>query len=331
MGRKVIKIGPASLVVSLPASWTGKYGVKKGDELEVEERGRALHISTKKALAKEEAAINISKYAPMIMRTLGVLYKIGYKKIKVVYGQLKPGSEGIYRGKGLHELELIRRAASSYTGMDIERSGIKPQKNEILLIERANVMYSEFDNTLNQAFLHLTQLSEQVTEALSKSNGDEKEIDLTDNLINQTTNFCQKILNTQGYQEFSKTHFVYHIVVGIEDLGDRYRTLHEDYSKKKMKKAGPELIALLKKLDSMLDEYYALFRKFDVQRMTALGFKYHSLCFDLEAAAAKIRREEFFILAYLMDIANRIYDLLEPLMALNNEKLVEDGPIRHLA
>jgi len=324
MKRKVIKIGPATLVVSLPSSWTKKYGIQKGDELEIEERGRTMQINTKKEISKDEITVNISKFSPIIMRALGILYKVGHKKINIVYGSLKEKPDEMYRGKGLKEIDLIRRAASSYTGMDIEKFSKGQAINEIQLIERANVVYEEFDNTLNHAFLHLTQISEQVTEALSENDKTcEKEIDLTDNLINQTTNFCQKILNKQGYHEFNKTHFIYSIVIGIEDLGDRYRILYEDYAAKKIKKVNPEIVKILKKLDFMLNEFYTIFRKFEIKRLTSLAYKYHEVFFDLEKAVFKIKKEEVFILAYLTDISNRIYDLLEPLMAFYNEKLSE--------
>ncbi|HJX50551.1 MAG TPA: AbrB/MazE/SpoVT family DNA-binding domain-containing protein [Candidatus Nanoarchaeia archaeon] len=323
MKRKVMKIGPASLVMSLPSGWAKRYSIQKGDEIEVEERGRNLQITTKKEiLTKDKAEINISKFCPMIMRALGILYKVGYKKININYSKENSECRKMFSGQGLKEIDLIKRAADSYTGMDIEKFNQK--LNEVTLIERANVLYEEFDNTLNHAFLHLTQISEQVKEALFQSDKTlEKEIDLTDNLINQTTNFCQKILNKQGYQEFNKTHFVYHIVTGIEDLGDRYHMLYEDYSKKKTKKLTSEIILILKNLDIMLNEFYAIFRKFDVKKLTELAYTYHEILFDIEKASKKISRDEILMLSCLVDIANRIYDLLEPLMALNNEKMLD--------
>src|SRR4030042_1215880 len=192
MKRKVMKIGPASLVMSLPSGWAKRYSIQKGDEIEVEERGRNLQITTKKEiLTKDKAEINISKFCPMIMRALGILYKVGYKKININYSKENSECRKMFSGQGLKEIDLIKRAADSYTGMDIEKFNQK--LNEVTLIERANVLYEEFDNTLNHAFLHLTQISEQVKEALFQSDKTlEKEIDLTDNLINQTTNFCQK-------------------------------------------------------------------------------------------------------------------------------------------
>jgi len=42
MKRKVSQIGPATLMVSLPSKWAKQFGVKKGSELEIEEKGNKL-------------------------------------------------------------------------------------------------------------------------------------------------------------------------------------------------------------------------------------------------------------------------------------------------
>ena len=48
MGRKVIQIADSTQLISLPRKWALQHGIKKGDELEVEEKGRKIVISTEK-------------------------------------------------------------------------------------------------------------------------------------------------------------------------------------------------------------------------------------------------------------------------------------------
>ncbi|MBW2987388.1 AbrB/MazE/SpoVT family DNA-binding domain-containing protein, partial [Candidatus Woesearchaeota archaeon] len=45
MKRKVVKQGSATLTVSLPTSWTKKYNIKPGDEIEMEVQDKAILIT----------------------------------------------------------------------------------------------------------------------------------------------------------------------------------------------------------------------------------------------------------------------------------------------
>lgn len=321
MKRKVMKIGPATLVVSLPSAWVKKLKIGKGDELEVVEFEKGLQITTKKEHSPEKKFIAISKYNPIIMRTLGILYKVGYNEIKIPYdenGKIYPA----YGKKRYNEIDLIRRAVESYSGMDIKEIKRDNEGSYVMITERAHLLPEEFKNTINQAFLHLCFISEEIYDALSKNkrNAQEK-IDLTDNLINQTTNFCQKILNKHGYEQFWKTTFIYLIVAGIEQLGDKYRELYEYYASQNFKICD-EILVFHTKINFALSEFYALFRKFDIKRLSNLGATLKSLSEDYKRLLEKCSKKELRILFYLNNIGEQTYDLLEPLMAFYHEELV---------
>jgi len=48
MKRKIIKLGTATLVVSLPSKWTKKFNLKSGNDLELEEANSNLIIEVLK-------------------------------------------------------------------------------------------------------------------------------------------------------------------------------------------------------------------------------------------------------------------------------------------
>jgi bifunctional DNA-binding transcriptional regulator/antitoxin component of YhaV-PrlF toxin-antitoxin module len=319
MRRKVIKIGPATLVVSLPADWAKKFNIKKGDELEIVETGRNMMISTGKESGtnKDKALINISKYNPLIMRTIGMLYKSGYKEIKIYYDNSKKN----YLGEDYFEIDLIKRAVESYSGVDIEEIRKDKDGNYIQISERSNLLQNEFKKTLDQSFRHLCFLSEQVVSAFEKNNKNAlKSIDMTDNLINQTTNFCQKLLNKRGYEEFDKTSFVYEIVSGIEKLGDKYRLLYKYFAKNNFKISGG-LIKFCFEIDEFLNDFYSLNRKFEIERLSYIGNKGQLLLKKSDKLLESINKKEIKIMFYLYNITEEIYDLLEPLIGLHHEKI----------
>jgi len=52
MRRKVIQIADSTQLVSLPRKWALKHGIKKGDELNIEEKGSELLVSVEKGEVK---------------------------------------------------------------------------------------------------------------------------------------------------------------------------------------------------------------------------------------------------------------------------------------
>jgi len=320
MKRKVMKVGPATLVISLPSVWIKKLKIEKGDELEVTEYEKGLQITTKKEHSPEKKFIAISKYNPIIMRTLGILYKVGYNEIKIPYDENRKLYLA-YGKKEYNEIDFIRRAVESYSGMDIKEIKRDNEGSYVMITERARLLPEEFKNTMNQAFLHLCFISEEIYEALSKNKRNiQEKIDLTDNLINQTTNFCQKVLNKHGYEQFWKTTFVYLIVAGIEQLGDKYRELYEYYANQNFK-VTDEILVFHAKINSALNGFYALFRKFDIKKLSDLGTALKNLSEEYEKLLEKCSRKELRILFYLNNIREQTYDLLEPLMAFYHEEL----------
>jgi len=317
MKRKVLKIGPATLVVSLPAQWTKKFNIKKGDELQLTEYEKSLQVTTNSKISLKNKTIDISRYNPLIMRTLGMLYKAGFSEIKIFYDD----SLKSYRGKEYNELKLIKRAVDSYSGMDIKEIKKEKDSNYILLVERAELLPNEFKNTLNQAFYHLSLISEEVLEAIRKNNCNLGEkINLTDNLINQATNFCQKILNTRGYEEYSKTCFVYQVVVGIEEIGDKFRLMY-DYFKEKNIKLSEKISEYFIEISGLIEELHALYRAFDKKKLTAFAGKCIKIMDSLDVVLGKCKKYDLKILIFLENITERVYDLLEPIIAINHEKL----------
>ena len=81
--RRVIQIANSTQLISLPRKWSLKYGVKKGDELEIEENGSKLTVSTEKVFQVEKIELSIDDLDPMILRSVTALYKRGVDEIKI--------------------------------------------------------------------------------------------------------------------------------------------------------------------------------------------------------------------------------------------------------
>lgn len=78
MKRKVIQMAGKTMVVSIPSDWVKKYGIKKGDELELEKKNRNIIISTKKDYSLNKIKVNISDLDEQVIKwTLSAIHKSG--------------------------------------------------------------------------------------------------------------------------------------------------------------------------------------------------------------------------------------------------------------
>jgi phosphate uptake regulator len=85
MGRKLVKHGESTLMVSLPARWLKRHGFRKGDEVDIEENGKQIIINpgTK---AERKAVIRLRYEDHPIYRSLiGSYYRAGFNEIRVDY------------------------------------------------------------------------------------------------------------------------------------------------------------------------------------------------------------------------------------------------------
>ena len=85
MKRNVILMGGRTFVLSLPSAWVKKYRIQKGEELDIEENGNRIIISTEKSSDGGELEVDFSSLNVMIGRAVGGLYKAGYNKVKVKF------------------------------------------------------------------------------------------------------------------------------------------------------------------------------------------------------------------------------------------------------
>ena len=85
MGRKVILHGPSTLTISIPAKWAKQHGIKKGDDLTVEEEGRFLYVYPGKTspLVRRTRADFSNLSDAGIRSIMAMLHKSGYDEIEI--------------------------------------------------------------------------------------------------------------------------------------------------------------------------------------------------------------------------------------------------------
>ncbi len=300
MKRKVIQLAGKTLVVSLPSKWAKKYNIKKGDEVELEERGNKVIIGSEKEISHQKTELNIVGLYPMVKRALGAIYKAGYDEVDVIF---EP-----------KELEIAQEVIrEEFIGFEVVYQG----KSRLQVKKISSIDKEEFDTLLRRIFLLINQMADQSIEAGGKQDiAWLKTIAFMDKDINKYADFCRRILNKYGYTKFRVSPPLYYIVEQLEKVGDSYHDIC-DYMIKNKTTLGKETIEMHKEVNNFFKDFYELFYKFDLQKLADFGRKRYESINKFNKIFGACEKQECILLLYLYTILDNTFDMNGALMAVN--------------
>ncbi|MBW2990241.1 hypothetical protein KY348_00890 [Candidatus Woesearchaeota archaeon] len=244
MKRKIVQLGKSTLVVSLPAKWSRKYGLKPGEELDVEEQERNLKISTEKGFQISKATVDLIKINNLLKRLVAALYLAGYDEIEVKLDSIQKARE-------------IQKRAKELIGMEI----VNQSKDFLELREISQISEESFEPMLRRVFLLLLSISEESEKAILASQTDLEYIKDMETNINNFTDYCFRVLNKIGYTKPNKTPDVYCLVNNLELLGDEYKKLVAFITDKNIKLSAQNK-KIYSEINKLLRELYNTYYKY---------------------------------------------------------------------
>jgi len=311
MKRKVVEQGGTTLMVSIPVKWARRYGVGKGDELEMEERGKELLISARAAPSMRKAEIDIRgiKEPYMIEWILSALYREGYDEIQVYYGD----------SKSLVQVQQTMK--DLFVGFIIAS---QTEKSCVLRCISQD-LEMEFDATLRRSWLVSFEMADSVLEYVRQGKFTKlNDLFTIERTCDQLINFCERILNKRGYSDCRKTCFMYTVVWNLERVVDCYKHLcryltEKENSKTKLSK---EVIEIFERTNKLFHDYFDLFYKFDANQLCELNQERDNIRKNIRELTEIKNPAEIIVMGYLQNLALRILDFSISTVALN-QKLIE--------
>src|SRR3989344_6779531 len=174
MKRKVIKQGNGTLTITLPKGWTEKVGLKGGDEIDVEEMGDIICVSTEKGFTPKKISIEISKLDKSVLDSLlAVLHKSGYDEIELTFDEPKLVKS------------IQKRINSMLMGYEIIE-----QTNKRCIIKSIASQYdSNIDDIIRRVFLVTLSLARNTLEVIKSGDlGNIDELMVLEETNNKLTN-----------------------------------------------------------------------------------------------------------------------------------------------
>lgn len=312
MKRKVIQIANSTQLVSLPRKWSLKYGIKKGDELEVEEVSDHLIIRTNHVPDLKEVEIEVGQLdRSSILHVLRNLYRRGYNIIKINFDkQIAPH----YRLKDQKKIiSIIHEEVNRLPGLEI----IQQRENFCLIKNVSEVNEKEFDNILRRVFILLTDMSTDLLRGMKNvdlvlvETIEEKHFSVT-----KFINLCLRMLNQKSPVEDTKLTFLYHLVSTIWFISSSIKYCARDFLNYK-KELSVDAYRLMELIDNQIKQFYEFFYKFDIEKMRKLSENKEDIKNALEQLSGKnISPKEIIILDKMSNCLEMMVDMVGARVAL---------------
>lgn len=213
MRRKVARIGPSTLMVSLPSKWCRKYTVKQGDELEVQELKDQILISS--GPAKEtvkKTSVDISEATSFRNNLLAALYKAGYDEV-FIHGASHADKQAIQ--------DFLGYTCLGYAVME-------EKKDSLLIKDIAKLQGEEFDSLLRKVFLLSTEIMRLGGEILKKRSKELlKELVSDHHTLHKYSDACRRIIHKEGERSCNANISLTQVINEIDHFTRRYREMSQ--------------------------------------------------------------------------------------------------------
>jgi len=299
MKRKVAKIGPSTLMISLPSKWCKHFNIQKGAELELEEQGSELKIKTESSKTSSEITIDIRDLSERTSKyLLGGTNRVGYDIINIKHNK--------------NQIEYLNKLFKDiYLGFIISE-----QLSENTVFKKiSQESEEELDSILRRAFLVTLNLSEIVTKKIKENKFNELKDSLAlEQTTNQLTDHCHRLLIKFGYKNYTKTSFLYIISWNLEKIADEYKSIINNLNNSRINK---DLVNFLEEIHEIFQEYYNLYYNFSIDKLDEKISKIKKFKERIDKYENNLNKDEIFLYTHILKIATRLSDFSSSFLGAN--------------
>lgn len=259
MKRKVNLVGPSTLTVSLPSKWVKKTSLKKGDEINLEEEGNRLIISSGINSSSKKIEIDITNMSTSsVWRMVRALYIIGYTQITVNFDNpyiINTASRRIFTDdpEKLETYRFLRNLADRLNTLEV----MEHSTNKIVLKETSKISFDDFDLYLKRILKVLDTITKEVYDAtVAYDKGKLKNLLYFDNDVNISVDTCLKLLNNYSFSH--NVSLLIPLVIYLEVIGDIYIDIAKIGCYKKIK-IEKDTVMIFKNVNSLYSEFASLY------------------------------------------------------------------------
>ncbi|MFH1133368.1 MAG: hypothetical protein V1735_02680 [Nanoarchaeota archaeon] len=278
MKRRVIKLGNATLVASLPSRWVKEQGISAGEELEASINGGDLTLTAKGILPPTKREVSIEGKGQFMERLIHTPYRFGVDELTIRYADSAV-------------VELVRGALEKLLGFEIVEQG----EGRIIIRNVAEGMEDQFEQLLSRCFLIILDMAKTLADGKPDAAVTLGSLEKT---LNKLTNFCERLINKGKIDDRNRSHFLYALVWSLEDIADEVEGLGKIARK-------PIHRASLSRFASLFHEFSACYRSPRREALLSLRRSLQGFIKETEARLAK----DPAVFCTLLSLSKRMHHL----------------------
>jgi phosphate uptake regulator len=242
MNRKVAKIGPSTLMISLPSKWVKEHHINAGDELEITESGPTISVSKGPIKRGKIAEFSVAPGSEKYIRSyLGRRYRHGFTEIRVSFSGSSP-------------IKAIKKAVTNLMGADITDLEENKCVIRIFPIEEEKIDFNKNIIKMIQTARYMLKILQEDIQA-GKFNREEEIRDLRDNNWKINDYLIRNLyLENNGLDSIDPLNI---LLNHFEKIGTKILNFYDNYFKNKTYKKidSKKLERPFKKIDSFLSQF----------------------------------------------------------------------------
>lgn len=302
MKRKVLKVGNASLAVSLPSKWAKDHHLKSGDEVEVSESQSRLIIGGEGDVISDETEIIVPEDAPLglIHTLLSTAYKKGYDLIRVCYSSSSASMK-------------VQKIVDGLIGYEI----VEHYDDYCIVKNIAQAMESESDAFLRKTFQMTMQLSELCFDAAKSKKFDRyDEVQNMRENITKYVDFVKRVTNKKRHSERTMI-FSYLIITSLEKSAYEYFYIYRYMQKQAAYAFSQKTLTYFKKTNELLRLFYEVFYSRDHYKIAMIRkIKDQHIYEDMPKLMHEVKGKDSVAVLHLCGVARRVQDMTGPFFAI---------------
>lgn len=290
MKRKVVKIGPSTLMVSLPSKWVKENNIRQGEELEANLKQKEIIFSKEEhKLQQKEITLDVTSFNTfLLVRYLEMLYLNNYHKITFLHNNSEIEDEKNHRKLNLGN--FIKHLSNRFIGMEVVSQTATRTELQCFLLYQEN----DLDKIEKRIYFLVKESFQEMLQYLENDYFKFHEVvpDHHDSIVKFIAYYL-RILD-QSDKSIEEKRIFYSLYLIIDQLIDRFRHISRAINKygctPKVKKLLQEVFEFDFELFQMLHKEKInsglIPKRYDlIQKLERIDYTKEELMIVLEAKA----------------------------------------------
>lgn len=306
MRRRLVKHGPSTLIVSLPAKWIKERRLQPGDEINIQEEDAGLVLSTDKQQHDEEVTFDITNLdRTSVVLLLHSIYRSGITRCTLTF---TTATTLHYRTKKkVRYADIIHSLMGRFIGYEITRE----KAHAIEITQVSHIDKEQIPNMIQRTFHLLYDITQTFSDAFLNDRPEEfASIETQHDTITKLISFLIRSITVLGLENKRYSNAMIHVLATIDKLIDilKYIARRETANKSNYSESCKELVRLF---SASVMEYVKLFQKYDEKKVNTISKKRDDFKTQLKTVSTNLRAPELAIGTELTQALELLFDLLE--------------------